>query len=128
MRLSKILKQGADIWLNLPRITHEASGTSGMTAAMNGTVNVSLPDGWFPEFAKDKINSFIIPSCETSLPEDVQDDLDADSLYQLLENEILPMYYDYPSRWLEIVKNSMTDIDPQFGSNRMAKEYYEILY
>ena len=128
MGLSKLLKQGADIWLNLPRLTHEASGTSGMTAAMNGTVNVSLPDGWFPEFAKDKINSFVIPPCDISLPEDVQDDLDAARLYHLLETEILPMYYDYPNRWLEIIKNSMTDVVPQFGSNRMAKEYYEKLY
>ncbi len=128
MSLSKLLKQGADIWLNLPRVTHEASGTSGMTAAMNGTVNVSLPDGWFPEFAKDKINSFVIPACDISLPQDVQDDLDAASLYELLETEILPMYYDYPNRWTELIKNSMTDIIPQFGSNRMAKEYYERLY
>lgn len=128
MSLSKLLKQGADIWLNLPRLTHEASGTSGMTAAMNGTINVSLPDGWFPEFAKDKINSFVIPPCDISLSEDVQDDLDAASLYNLLETEILPMYYDYPNRWMEIIKNSMTDIVPQFGSNRMAQEYYERLY
>lgn len=128
MALSKLLKQGTDIWLNVPRLTHEASGTSGMTAAMNGTVNVSLPDGWFPEFAKDKINSFVIPPCDISLPEDVQDDLDAASLYHLLETEILPMYYDYPNHWIEIVKNSMKDVIPQFGSNRMAKEYYERLY
>lgn len=128
MSLSKLLKQGADIWLNLPRLTHEASGTSGMTAAMNGTINVSLPDGWFPEFAKDKINSFVIPPCDISLTEDVQDDLDTASLYHLLEAEIIPMYYDYPHRWLEIIKNSMTDVVPQFGSNRMAKEYYEKLY
>jgi glycogen phosphorylase len=128
MSLSKLLKQGADIWLNLPRLTHEASGTSGMTAAMNGTINVSLPDGWFPEFAKDKINSFVIPPCDISLSEDIQDDLDAASLYNLLETEILPMYYDYPNRWMEIIKNSMTDIVPQFGSNRMAQEYYERLY
>ena len=128
MSLSKLLKQGADIWLNLPRLTHEASGTSGMTAAMNGTINVSLPDGWFPEFAKDKINSFVIPPCDISLTEDVQDDLDTASLYHLLEAEIIPMYYDYPHRWSEIIKNSMTDVVPQFGSNRMAKEYYEKLY
>ncbi len=53
MKLSKLLKRGADVWLNVPRMTHEASGTSAMTAAMNGTVNVSIPDGWFPEFAMD---------------------------------------------------------------------------
>ena len=128
IKLSKLLKQGADIWLNLPRLTHEASGTSGMTAAMNGAINLGFPDGWFPEFARDKINSFVIPPCDTSLPEHVKDDTDAAGLYQLLETEVLPLYYDYPNRWLEIVKNGMKDIIPQFDSNRMAKEYYEKLY
>ncbi len=128
LKLSKLLKQGADIWLNLPRLTHEASGTSGMAAIMNGAVNMALPDGWFPEFARDKINSFVIPSCDISLPEHVQDDTDAASLYQLLETEVLPMYYDYPNHWLDIVKNGLKDIIPQFDSNRMAKEYYEKLY
>jgi glycogen phosphorylase len=127
-RLSKLLKQGADVWLNVPRLTHEASGTSGMAAAMNGAVNVGLPDGWFPEFARDKINSFIVPSCDIALPEHVQDDTDAASLYQLLETEVLPMYYDYPDRWTEIIKNGLKDIIPPFDSNRMAKEYYEQLY
>ena len=128
LKMSKILKLGADVWLNTPRCTHEASGTSGMSAAMNGAVNLSLPDGWFPEFARDKINSFIIPPCDSTLPEHQQDDIDAASLYQLLETEVLPMYYDYPEHWLEIVKNGMNDIVPQFGSNRMATEYYEKLY
>ena len=128
LSLARQLKQGADVWLNVPRLTHEASGTSGMAAAMNGAINVGLPDGWFPEFAKDKINSFVIPACDISRPEHVQDDLDAANLYNLLEKEVLPMYYDYPERWLGIVKNGMRDIIPQFDSNRMAKEYYELLY
>jgi glycogen phosphorylase len=128
IKLSKQLKQGADIWLNVPRLTHEASGTSGMAAAMNGAINVALPDGWVPEFAKDKINSFVVPPCDSSLPEHVQDDLDAASLYTLLETEVLPMYYDYPNHWLEIIKNGMKDILPKFDSNRLAKEYYEQLY
>lgn len=128
MRLSRLLKQGSDIWLNVPRITHEASGTSGMAAAMNGSVNVAIPDGWFPEFAKDKINSFVIPPSDPNLPDHIQDDMDAASLYTLLENEIIPLYYDYPTRWLEIVKNGLTDIIPYFDSNRMAAEYYELLY
>jgi starch phosphorylase len=128
LKLSKLLKQGADIWLNLPRLTHEASGTSGMAAAMNGAVNVSMPDGWVPEFAKDTINSFIVPACDTSLPDHAQDERDAESLYNLLETEVLPIYYDYPGRWLEIVKNSMRDIVPPFDSKRLAKEYYEELY
>lgn len=128
LKLSKLLKNGADIWLNLPRLTHEASGTSGMTAAMNGAINVGIPDGWFPEFAKDKINSFVIPSSDPSLPEHLQDDEDANNLYDLLEKEIIPLYYDYPARWLSIIKNSMQDIRPHFDSNRMASEYYEKLY
>jgi len=128
MKLSKLLKQGADVWLNVPRITHEASGTSGMSAAMNGSVNVSIPDGWFPEFAVHKENSFIITPADTRLPVHEQDEADAGSLYNLLENEILPLYYDDPGNWLHIIKNSMNDILPQFDSNRMAREYYEILY
>ncbi len=128
LKLSGLLKRGADVWLNVPRITHEASGTSGMAAAMNGAVNTGLPDGWFPEFARDKINSFVIPAGDISQPDHIQDDADAAALYQLLETEVLPLYYDYPIRWLEIVKNSMTDIVPQYDSNRMAKEYYEKLY
>lgn len=128
MKLSGLLKGGSDVWLNVPRLTHEASGTSGMTAAMNGAINVALPDGWFPEFARDKINSFVIPPCDSSLNDYEQDEADATSLYNLLEHEIIPTYYDYPKRWLEIMKNGMRDIIPQFDSNRMAKEYYEKLY
>jgi glycogen phosphorylase len=128
MKLSKILKHGADVWLNTPRYTHEASGTSGMTAAMNGALNLSIPDGWFPEFAIDKHNSFVIPACDPNWPEYQQDETDANHLYELLEKEIIPMYYDSPTRWLSIVKNSMQEILPNFDSNRMAREYYEIVY
>jgi len=128
LRLSKILKQGADVWLNLPRLTHEASGTSGMTAAMNGAVNVSIPDGWFPEFAKDKRNCFVIPPSDATLPEHVQDEKDALSLYDLLEKEVIPMYYDYPARWTGIIKEGLRDIIPYFDSGRLAAEYYEKLY
>lgn len=128
LKLSRMLKQGADVWLNVPRITHEASGTSGMSAAMNGAVNVSIPDGWFPEFAKDKINCFVIPPTVPVMAEHKQDENDANSLYELLESEIIPMYYDNPETWLTIVKNGMQDVIPQFDSNRMAKEYYEKLY
>ncbi len=128
MKLSKMLKAGADVWLNLPRLRHEASGTSGMTAAMNGAVNLGMPDGWFPEFSKDKINSFVIAPCDISLPDYKQDEADANGLYDLLENEVIPMYYDYPQRWLEIMKNGMRDIVPQFDSDRMATEYYQKMY
>lgn len=128
MKISRLLKQGADVWLNVPRITHEASGTSGMTAAMNGAVNVSIPDGWFPEFAKNKVNSFVIPAANPDLPDHLQDEADANSLYSLLENEVIPLFYDDPKTWLSILKNGMRDVIPEFDSNRMAREYYDKLY
>jgi len=128
LKLSRLLKQGADVWLNVPRLTHEASGTSGMTAAMNGAVNVSLPDGWFPEFAKDKCNCFVIPPAGAKLPDHEQDEKDACSLYDLLEKEVIPLYYDYPARWTGIMKEGMRDIVPAFDSARMATEYYGKLY
>jgi len=128
LTLSKLLKRGADVWLNHPRLTHEASGTSGMTAAMNAAVNVSAPDGWYAEYVKDKINGFVIPPCPADLPDYLQDEQDAESLYDLLEKEIIPLYYDYPDRWLEIQKTAMRDILPGFDSKRLAAEYYEKLY
>lgn len=128
LNLSKLLKKGSDAWLNMPRLGHEASGTSGMAAAMNGSINIGLPDGWFPEFAKDGINSFIIKPCNSSLPDEQQDDLDSSSLYDRLENEIIPMYYENQTKWIGILKNAMTDIIPTYDSNRLAKEYYEKLY
>ena len=128
LRLSKLLKQGADVWLNTPRLTQEASGTSGMSAAMNGAVNVSTPDGWFPEFAKDKVNSFIIPPADQSLSQHHQDDADAASLYDMLEQHIIPMFYDQPSEWMSIMKHSLRDVIPYFDSSRLVREYYEKIY
>ncbi len=126
--LSGHLKKGSDIWLNNPKLYHEASGTSGMTAAMNGSVNVSIPDGWVPEFAKHEKNSFIINPAEDSLSPEAKDKLEAKHLLDLLENEIIPMYYNKPANWLKVVKASMEDVLPFFDSSRMANEYYEELY
>lgn len=99
-----------------------------MSAAMNGAINVSIPDGWVPEFAKDKVNSFVIPPTDPILPDYAQDDADAASLYDLLEREVIPMYYDKPLQWMAVLKNSMRDIIPCFDSNRMVTEYYQKLY
>ncbi len=126
--LSGHLKKGSDIWLNNPRLYHEASGTSGMTAAMNGSVNLSIPDGWVPEFAKHGKNSFIITPAEDSLSPEAKDKIEAQHLLDLLENEIIPMYYNNPANWLKVVKASMEDVLPFFDSSRMANEYYEELY
>lgn len=128
MKLSKMLKCGADVWLNVPRITHEASGTSGMAAAMNGAVNASIPDGWFPEFSRPDVNSFLIPPANSSLSLHEQDSRDAESLMDVLEKKILPIYYNKPKEWINIIKNSMNDIIPFFDSDRLAEEYYDALY
>lgn len=125
--LSAHLKKGADLWLNNPRLYHEASGTSGMTAAMNGALNLSIPDGWVPEFAEHGKNSFIIPTSTASVQEEI-DKTEARNLLDLLEKEILPMYYDNPSGWTEMMKASMSGILPEFDSGRMAREYYEKMY
>lgn len=127
MELSRLLKRGSDLWLNTPKMFREASGTSGMTAAMNGSVNLSIPDGWIPEFSKHGKNCFIISPAETDAS-DEQDQIENDNLLTLLEKEIVPMYYQKPKQWTAVVKQSMEDVVPLFDSNRMAREYYEKLY
>lgn len=129
LALSKRLKQASDCWLNNPRVPREASGTSGMTAAMNGAVNFSTNDGWIPEFINHGHNGFVVPPVDyNSMTTPEQDQYDLDQLYEILHNEILPLYYgDYPT-WRQIIKNGMRDVQFQFDSNRMANEYYELLY
>jgi glycogen phosphorylase len=126
--LSKKLKQGADVWLNTPRRPREASGTSGMTAAMNGAVNLSVLDGWLPEFARHGENSFVLPVVDTSLPDSMQDEIDHKNLMNILEGEVIPTYYNDRNKWMNIVKQSMRDVVPHFDSDRMAHQYYEQLY
>jgi len=127
MQLSGLLKRGSDMWLNTPKMYREASGTSGMTAAMNGSINLSIPDGWIPEFSKHGKNCFIITPAETENSEE-QDTIETDTLLTMLEKEIAPLYYSNPKAWTAIVKQSMEDILPEFDSNRMAREYYEKMY
>jgi starch phosphorylase len=107
---------------------HEASGTSGMTAAMNASVNLSIPDGWVPEFAKHGKNSFVIKTAEHHLSQQEKDKFEAERLYEVLENEIIPTYYDSPDEWSKIVKTSMKEVLTYFDSSRMANEYYEKMY
>jgi starch phosphorylase len=127
--LSKRLKQAADIWLNNPRVPREASGTSGMTAAMNGAVNFSTDDGWIPEFINHGHNGFVVPKADyANMNVQEQDAYDLKTMYDILENQILPLYYDSYDTWRQVIKNSMRDVRFQFDSNRMADEYYELLY
>ena len=126
--LSAILKKGSDVWLNNPRMYREASGTSGMTAAMNGSINLSLPDGWVPEFAKDQVNSFVIPAASDSVPYPEKDHQECASLLDIINNVVRPMYYNDQKKWLSIVKQGAKDVAPAFESGRMAGEYYNIMY
>lgn len=127
--LSKRLKQASDIWLNNPRVPREASGTSGMTAAMNGSVNFSTDDGWIPEFINNGHNGFVVPQADyANMTVQEQDDYDLNKLFEILEQQILPLYYDNYDTWRQVVKNGMRDVRFQFDSNRMAHEYYELLY
>jgi glycogen phosphorylase len=129
LALSKRMKQAADCWLNNPRVPREASGTSGMTAAMNGAANLSTDDGWIPEFINHGNNGFVVPKADyANMHVQQQDEYDLNKLYEILENEILPLYYDNYETWRQVVKNGMRDVRLQFESNRMANEYYELLY
>jgi len=127
LRLSKLLKQGSDIWLNTPRYSREASGTSGMSAVANACIHFSIDDGWHDEFYKDDINSFTIHHADTTLSTEEQDKKDYESMMNILEKEILPIYYDDEKKWVQIIQNGMNDIR-YFDSSRMVREYYEKVY
>lgn len=124
LALSKLLKDGSDVWLNTPVVTREASGTSGMTAAMNASINCSTFDGWICEFGRNEENAFLIPVAHG----DNINQQDRDQLFTMLETTILPMYYDEPEKWQQIILTSMNDVGEYFDSDRMAREYYEKLY
>ncbi|PZX63582.1 alpha-glucan family phosphorylase [Hydrotalea sandarakina] len=129
LTLSKRLKQAADVWLNNPRVPREASGTSGMTAAMNGAVNFSTDDGWIPEFVNHGNNGFVVPKADyENLSVHDQDNYDLNKMYEILEQQIVPLYYNNFETWRQIMKNGMRDVRFQFDSNRMAHEYYELMY
>ena len=132
MNLARYLVQGVDVWMNTPRRPNEASGTSGMKAAVNGALNFSVLDGWWREAFNGDNGWAIGPDAD--LNDDVQDSADAESLYETLEKEIIPLYYserdanDVPVKWVQRMKESMRTITPQFSTRRMLKEYVERLY
>jgi len=132
IRVGRYLVQGVDVWLNNPRRPLEASGTSGMKAAMNGIINCSVLDGWWDE-GYNGVNGWAIGGRETNPDEGAQDWADAQELYRLLEDEIVPMYYErdrngLPRRWLAMMRNSMQSTIWQFSTSRMLQEYVEQLY
>ncbi len=128
LSLSKLMKHGADVWLNTPRITREASGTSGMSASMSGAIHLSINDGWHPEFARDGKNAFTIPEVDYRLSATEQDKIDNKNMMDILENDIIPMYYDKPKKWVKLMKNAMSEIEHEFDSARMVDQYYEFMF
>jgi starch phosphorylase len=132
MNLARYLVQGVDVWMNNPRRPNEASGTSGMKAALNGVLNFSVLDGWWREAFNGDNGWAIGPDAD--LDTQVQDVEDAESLYDVLENQIIPAYYsdrgadDVPRKWVTRIKDSIRTITPQFSTRRMLKEYVERLY
>ncbi len=132
MRIGRFLVQGVDVWLNNPRRPLEASGTSGMKAAMNGVVNLSVLDGWWDEGFADG-NGWAIGGRESLPDEAAQDWADAMDLYRILESEVVPQYYErdekgVPARWIERMRRSIATTLWQFSTSRMLHEYTERQY
>jgi len=132
MTLARRLVQGADLWLNTPRRPHEASGTSGMKAALNGVLNCSILDGWWAE-AYSPACGFAISGLAEEGDETAQDEADAEALYTVLEGQVLPAFYErdeagLPQRWIALMRESIAELGPRFGTARMAAEYVERLY
>ncbi len=132
LHVAHFLVQGCDIWLNNPRKPLEASGTSGMKASINGVPHMSIGDGWWAEGYNGK-NGWTIDGGNTSGDEGAVDAADADALYRLLEDQVVPAFYDrgpdqVPHRWLQIVKEAIRTVAPQFSARRMVKEYVERMY
>ncbi|MHB1391889.1 MAG: alpha-glucan family phosphorylase [Clostridia bacterium] len=128
MEIGKMLTRGSDIWLNNPRRPNEASGTSGMKAAMNGVLNLSILDGWWPEACQHGINGWQIGNAFQSSDIEEQDKHDLQSLYKVLLDEVLPTYYGNRDKWIEMMENSINSTRYVFSTERMLKEYYEKLY
>jgi starch phosphorylase len=134
MNMARLLVQGVDVWVNTPRRPNEASGTSGMKAAMNGVLNFSVLDGWWCEGYNGSNGWAIGDDTVEYYSHEEQDAADAESLYDTLENEIIPLYYsnhgfeDLPHGWIEKIKESIRTLAPQFSTRRMLTEYMTQAY
>jgi starch phosphorylase len=132
INIARYLVQGVDVWMNTPRRPNEASGTSGMKAALNGALNFSVLDGWWREGFNGK-NGWAIGTNKEYTDQNKQDDVDAASIYETLEKEIVPLYYErnaekIPVYWLKMVKESLRTLTPEFSLRRMLKEYVNDYY
>jgi starch phosphorylase len=126
------LYPGCDVWLNNPLRPYEACGTSGMKAALNGGLNLSILDGWWDEWY-DGNNGWAIPSADVVDDPDHRDDIEAHALYDLIENEVAPRFYDLdatgvPNRWLEMVRHTLKSLGPKVLASRMVRDYVNQLY
>ena len=130
--VARYLVHGVDVWMNVPRRPFEASGTSGMKAAMNGVLNFSILDGWWIE-GYNGDNGFAIGELSADESDEVADREDAESLYSVLEEKIVPAFYErneagLPTEWIRRMRNSMATLTPQFSSDRMVRDYVERIY
>lgn len=132
MEMAKTLVRGVDIWLNTPTRPQEASGTSGMKAAMNGVMNFSVLDGWWAEGYREDAG-WALPEERTFVDQNMQDELDAESIYNIMEQNIIPTYFDRDDRgistkWVEYIKNIIAEVAPEFTMQRMLHDYYDRFY
>ena len=132
MQLARRLVSGVDIWMNTPTRPLEASGTSGEKAEMNGVVNLSVLDGWWVEGYREGAG-WALPQERTYELQNYQDQLDAATIYSLLENEIVPLYYEknkngYSENWIKVIKNSIATIAPHYTMKRQLDDYYDKFY
>jgi starch phosphorylase len=130
--MAKLLYPGTDVWLNNPLRPLEACGTSGMKAALNGSLNLSILDGWWAEFY-DQENGWAIPSADSAGDSAERDKLEADSMYDLIEHQIAPRFYErgkggVPTRWVASIRHTLSTLSPALSADRMVREYVERLY